>query len=132
MVLATQKNYFLLSYFLRLFLGCRIICQLAPDKIMHWVEVETQLEAVMCFPQNIMSALLSLLINSKEAERRKHAKVHSRAGIIFSIFPFTIGFFDPENNVLFSGSKTGVIPKICSELGTKADLQLSKKRFTAY
>ena len=53
------------------------------------------------------------------------------AGIIFRIISFTIVFFDPENNVLFSGSKTGVIPKICRQrevsLVKKADLQLSKK-----
>ena len=34
------------------------------------------------------------------------------AGIIFRIISFTIVFFDPENNVLFSGSKTGKMPKI--------------------
>ena len=58
------------------------------------------------------------------------------AGIIFRIVSFTIVFFDPENNVLFSGSKIGVIPKIDKQaergkLGRKVDLQLSKKGFTA-
>ena len=66
---------------------------------------------------------------------RLHVLVNHLAGIIFRIFPFTIVFFDPENNVLISGSKTGVIPKICRQrevqLSKKADLQLSKKRFTA-
>ena len=35
-----------------------------------------------------------------------------RARVIFRIIPFTIVFFDPENNVLFSGSKTSKVSKI--------------------